>query len=428
MGKDYESRGIRDYGDRGIKNYVSSGVSIGLSPLRFLLKIVSLTIGLLFAFLFLSTIYFGVTTGELPERLLIALETINLDKPVLSGIEFIYNIATAQYVKEDQIGYVGTTRKVEEKVGISIKDFKSRDNNVRLNEPILATAQIEISKAPEDQNILLKFEDACYLEDYTEQARETRVIPETELISAGMNNFIFSARCEFPQGFSELESYGPNELVNKTETTDVKKTSDLKVLRLNPKFTYEQVIVWLPYTKERYVSGEKTRTPSWDLSVGPASLRIGSSDSQPFYMNDQHDLYVYLESNWPGDIKEINNLELNIPDNIELLTDSKYCDFKRTGNSYQLSSMILQKTKIDCNSKDALEGLKSIWPGRTTDVTVEECINKYKKKFEFSCPFILNDAERVESQTPIKVRASYIYEMRAINSITLLDSENMNVA
>ncbi|MDD5650352.1 MAG: hypothetical protein PHF86_08050 [Candidatus Nanoarchaeia archaeon] len=403
------------------KRVVSKGVSISFWPIRLLFKILAYAVALLIAFILIVTIYSGLTTGQLPERVLVSLQTLNIDKPVLNAVDFIYNIATAKYVEEGQIGYVGTTKTVEEKIGINIRDFKPRSKNAQLNEPILATGQIEITKASDDQDINLKFNKACYLQDYTdlETPRQTIITPIQQIVNKGMSNFVFSVRCEFPQGFSEVE---PIYVTTVSEKTTMAKTYDLKVLRFNPEFTYEQKITWLPYTKNKYVNGDQTRTPTWDVSLGPASLRIGSSDSQPFYSNDQHDLLVYVESNWPGDIKEINNIELQIPDNIQLLTDNKYCDFKRNGNTYELSTPVLQETKLDCTSKKTLNELKNFWAGRTTDLTVEECINKYKKKFEFSCPFTILDAEQVESQTPISVRANYIYEMQATSSMTLLNS------
>ena len=399
-----------------------SPIQIAFSPIKFFFRLLATLVALLIALIIISTIWYGFTRGELPEQIRIGLEKVNLDKPVVSAVNFIYNIATGRYEEVDT-GFSGTTRTVEETIGINIKDFKPNKDSIGLNEPVLARATVEIIKTPENKEINLDFSEACYLEDYTDLESPREVIANpTEKRITNQENYVFPVRCEFPQGFSEIGAYYGTDVTKKTE---IKKTSDLKKLRFMPRFSYAQEIDWQPFTKSIYESSDKTTNPTWDLSEGPASLRIGSKESQPFYAEEQHELEVYLESNWPGNIKLVKAIRLEVPNDIELLTDNKFCDFVSSGNGYILKAPALEETAIDCSSKSGRERIKMLIPRVQSDITFDECIKTYKNEFKFSCPFLVKNAEQIASRTQINIKANYIYEMQGTSSITLVDTENI---
>ena len=416
-------------------------LAIPFKPFRWFFMIILWAIAILFTFLIIWAMFSLITQGQLDQRILITLQTLNIDKPIVKGLDFIVSITSGKYLTEQtQIGFAGTTTEIEEKIGINIRDFKPRESTVTLKRPILATALVEISKTPANQPIFLNFRDACYLQDYTEAQKETIVIPPTEKqIVAEQEGTVFQVRCEFPEGFNEIEPYGGKST---TETagkiisertlgiisqekaqaaTSISKDYDLKRLRLIPLFRYSQKIAWHPFTKELYSSSDKPMNPTWDVSNGPISLRIGSDESQPFYTNDEHMLYVYLSSNWPGQIKELTDIQIEAQNNMQILDNNQFCDFKRVGNVYKLTDEAKKKTKIDCTSKDTLLALAGVEAGRTSALTYDECIQKYKSEFKFSCPFVVTDAEKVASRTQLGVSANYIYEMQATTSITVLN-------
>ena len=113
---------------------------------------------------------------------------------------------------------------------------------------------------------------------------------------------------------------------------------------------------------------------------------------------------------------------IGLTEEIELLTDNKFCDFALTSYGYVLKAPALEETKIDCSSSSTLEKLKALTPFKS-DVTIDQCIKQYKSEFKFSCPFIVTSAEQIASRTQVNVKASYIYEMSDANTITIVDSE-----
>lgn len=263
-------------------------VKRSFKPITLTFKMIAWVLSIL-VFLYISiVIYYGfIGQGQLDQRILIGLESVNLDKPFVSAVGFLRSIATGEYwTQPTQIGFAGTTTEVEEKIGISISDFKPRESTVTLKRPILATALIQISKTPANKPIFLNFRDACYLQDYTEAQKETIVIPTEKQIVAEQEGTVFQVRCEFPEGFSEIEPYGGKSttetagtaiskaslgIVSKEkaqEKTSISKDYDLKRLRLIPLFRYNQKISWQPFTKETYSSSDKPMSPTWDVSNG----------------------------------------------------------------------------------------------------------------------------------------------------------------
>jgi len=402
-----------------VKNGGSGGFELGFRPVKKVFSAFLFLIGLSFAIIILSTIWYGFTRGQLPSIIVIALEKVHLDKPIVSLVGFIYNIATARY-ENVNTGFAGTTTTVQADIGINVKDFAPNKDTVALNEPILARATIEVVKTPQDKEIRLDFSNACYLQDYTDSNAPGQVIvsPINKIIT-NQENYVFPVRCEFPQGFTNVGNYSLTDITQKTTVT---RTSDFKKIRFTPSFNYVQEIDWQPFTKYVYESTDTVMNPTWDLSDGPASLRVGSEESQPFYSNDQHELYVYLTSNWPGSIKAVNSLQLALPNDMELLTDDKFCDFVSSGNGYILKAPVLEKTKIDCGSKDVIEKIKMYIPIVQSSITFDQCIKDYKGEFKFTCPFVVRNAEKISSRTQINVKANYIYEMEETNSITLVNT------
>lgn len=413
---------------------------IAFAPIKWIARLIIWAGALLIFLVSFSIIYYGFFgQGQLPERITLGLEKVNLDKPVLSGVDFIYSIASGKYWTQD-ITPIGTTKEEQVEIGMKINNFKPIENVISLKQPVTATAQIEVSQAPEDKSILLNFRNACYLEDYTdlESPKEAFVSKEEKVIVAGQDNFIFSVICDFPKGFDELLVI---ELGDKGKLVE-NSGSDIKTLRLTPSFVYEQKIDWQPFTKYQYSTDDKKGQDiiNWGQSTGPISLRIGSDESQPFYINDQHMLKVILRYNWPGEIKGINDITIENPGDIELLTSDRICDFERYGNKYKLKYPVLQDTKIDCSSKeirktivseiasaswmpDIAKTLVGKYAKNPQEITYDECIKIYKNEFQFSCPFVVTNAERKAARTQLSVTANYIYEMSATSSVNLVVPE-----
>ncbi|MBS3163329.1 hypothetical protein J4427_01430 [Candidatus Woesearchaeota archaeon] len=421
-------RRIRGVG-RGVESVsregAGGGFSLGFGIVRRIIKFLGFFAGLFVAYIVLSIIWSAFITGQIPEYAAVGLERIGLLDFAVNAADKIYSISSGNiYKEENAVGFSGTTRTVKEAFGIEIQEFAPDKKVYQLNEPIRARALVKVIKTPEDEDISLDFRDACYLEDYTdiETPKEVVVNPEDRIIT-NQENYIFPVWCEFKHGFSEILYYsGATDVEAVKEKTSIKKTSDLKVLRFTPRFSYSQFIGWQPFIKETYEPDDKIREPTWDVSEGPASLRVGSDESQPFYKNDQHELKIILTKNWPGSIKSLNSVVIGLTEGIELLTDNKFCDFALTSYGYVLKAPALEETKIDCSSSSTLEKLKALTPFKS-DVTIDQCIKQYKSEFKFSCPFIVTSAEQIASRTQVNVKASYIYEMSDANTITIVDSE-----
>lgn len=402
------------------------GFHWGFGPVRRIFNILGLGIGLYLAYLVISGMWYGVTVGQAPKYLITQVEIVGLKPAFVWLVDTVHSVSSGNiYTQQDVAGFSGTTRIVKDIFGIEIQEFVPNKKIYQLNEPVLARALVKVIKTPADKEISLDFTNACYLEDYTnlETPREVVVNP-TEKIITNQENFIFPVRCEFSQGYSQVGQYysGATSIATVKEKTSVEKTSDLKILRFTPKFSYSQEIGWQPFIKSMYEPDDKIREPTWDVSDGPALLRVGSDESQPFYTSDQHELRIILTKNWPGSIKSLNNVEIESTEGIELLTDNKFCDFARSGNGYVLKAPALEQTKIDCSSSSTLEKLKALTPFKS-DVTIDQCIKQYKSEFKFACPFVVTSAEQIASKTQVNVRVSYIYEMSDANTITITNPE-----
>lgn len=410
---------------------LGKGFQFGFGPVKKVIYILGLGIGFFVAYLLISGIWYGFTTGQAPKYLLTQLEKVGLSDIFVTVVDKVYLWSSGRiYTEQDVAGFSGTTRTVEETFGIEIQEFVPDKKIYQLNEPVLARALVKVIKTPKDEDISLDFTNACYLEDYTdiETPKEVIVNP-TEKIITNQENFIFPVRCEFSQGYSEMKAYGESSVgktITDKATSVTAKTSDLKRLRFTPKFSYSQFIGWQPFIKDEYEPDDKIREPNWDVSEGPALLRVGSDESQPFYKNDQHELRIILTKNWPGSIKSLNSVEIGLTEGIELLIDNEFCDFTKSSYGYVLKAPALEETKIDCSSDITLAKLKALTPFKS-DVTIDQCIKQYKSEFKFSCPFIVTSAEQIASRTQINVKASYIYEMSKANTLTVTDSEAQTI-
>ncbi len=377
-------------------------------------KIIGWVLGI---FIFVSIVIFignGIAKGELIDNIQIKLEEWGLSVPLTRFFDRYYSILSwesALSPEEDVFGFQGSTETEESDFGLDIESFTPRESVVSTNEPILTRSKIKVGEIPEDKQIELNFENACFLELDSDNFVTYDADPARALIMEGMEGRIFTVLCEF-EGVSD-------DYVGFLGTREY----DTKKIRFLPKFHYNnQKVSWYPLIKDVYSSGDEVSEPTWNVKKGPASLRLGSSESQPFYVDESgYVLYVNLKVDWQGDIKEIKNIELDTGDSIRLNTDSNFCDFKFSNGIYILKSEVLDEANIDCTNKDNLKAYaKRIG---VPYLSTTDCLEKLKNEFTFECPFVVNNAESRISQTRVTANADYVFEMIRTTGIKVVKEE-----
>ncbi len=402
---------IKKIGDSFLKPVDKTIGALGI-PIRLIFTILAWVISIFLIVSMFLFVYNGVTKGEIADKIDIGLTNMGLNIKLANFFDRYYQLVGWDSAKspETAFGFEGDVEKTESDIGISIEEFSVRSKKVYTNEPIFASAKIDIGKIPSDREIELVLNDACSMEDYQLKDMGTvSAIPSTITLTENMEGRLIDVRCEFPEGITVDGLKG--------------KDQDTKKVSFSPTFTYpNHEAIWYPYTKRFLESKDDIKSPSWGLKEGPAELTIGSSETQPFYEEEKgHIMYVNIKSSWQGYILKINNIEIQTEDDVSLDTNSPYCDFETIGNKYRLKQNKIDEANKDCSKTDVLNDLGRLYKGGSS-MTYSECLDKIKKDFTFQCPFTVLNAEEVASKTRIRAKASYIFQMVNAAGVTVYKS------
>lgn len=182
------------------------------------------------------------------------------------------------------------------------------------------------------------------------------------------------------------------------------------------------------------------RTIRSKATQGPVLVSIGTLESQPFSEDIPYTLGVSMKNNldWSGNLQTIRSLDLIIPQNIVLASDS---DFLRK----QISGETLFETETACNfvNTGAVDdnGFKIYSLSSSRLKYVNELCEKsslilfsseqdcwdYKNNLEFWCKFMV--VEDIPSDIPyftfIRANANYVYETSKAITVKIYKSPGM---
>ncbi|MDD5133074.1 MAG: hypothetical protein PHD81_02910 [Candidatus Nanoarchaeia archaeon] len=300
---------------------------------------------------------------------------------------------------------LGPTDTVEETINLKIEEFKATPQDVDIGQPVIARAVIK-AQAPVNKDITLDFTDSCFLSNYSG--------PITITVADPKNPNDFSKQRFIPEGRSDSFSVSC-KFLNGLQTKQIAK------LRLQPTFIYNQEVSWRVLAKGEYEMNDVSIPSTWGESKGPEIITFGSFDNQPFYTEEAHLLDIKLSQNlaWNGFIKEIMDIEINVPREARLLTQEVDCHFQDAGyNTYAIKYSALEKANIDCNNLEILKALGNSL--RRPSMNTDDCLLAIKRQFEFTCPFqfsgiITKNAE----EYPFKAIVKYKYQLNEAATVNI---------
>lgn len=278
-------------------------------------------------------------------------------------------------------------------LGVHINKFYPKSKVFTSGEPITFTAEINAQSFKDDASV--NFD--CKLEDYN---NEDYGLGEAKIPSKGDSNDItinkntnsqLLVTCEFPQG---IIISGNKDIIGKKSMIeavyDFETNAYVKTYFLN-KEKYDSFISnsidpfdYYGIKDSQNLNSDNTALPHY--SDGPVKLSINSKQTQPLTKGTKYLLEVKIANREDyGIIDKLDSLTIELSDKIKLVEDIS-CDFVSTGektekglNVYKITegSNILKRINTDC-SLSALFG---------KDITVEDCISRYKSQATFQCWF-----------------------------------------
>ncbi|MAG50917.1 hypothetical protein CL621_04770 [archaeon] len=311
------------------------------------------------------------------------------EKGALTIFDYIWN--PDKIAESMMLSWEGGKQVEEEEFGVKITDLELEERLYYTEDPISASATMNV-KAPEDEDIVIDFSDACELQDYEGEIEVSGpFIDEKEITVLSGNEDDFDITCKFLDGFEDLD-----------------KEISRKKVTFKPSYNFVQDVEW--YVKSKYEESKDDEKVGASIAVkkGPMILRLFSKSRQPFYVDRTYKLFLELENNkivWDGKLDKIEDVNLKIPLNVELI-DDKFCDFEERSSRgdygvYSLKDDELEKINVDCSSKEFLN---------EQDLTMIECFDVLKDGIKMSCEFKFLDAEEeISAGFPFIAEISYFY-------------------
>jgi len=153
---------------------------------------------------------------------------------------------------------------------------------------------------------------------------------------------------------------------------------------------------------------------------GPVNLAISTNTPQPFYDEQEILFIVSLKEEWAGNLWQLDDLKLKIPEEINLDEDTAFCDFVDSGEiegNYKIYDL-KQEELDEVNSACSPEMLENI------GMSEQRCISELKTEIQFLCKFTILGLPENQNllHTNIVAETNYIYEIEETTSVKILGS------
>ena len=294
----------------------------------------------------------------------------------------------------------------------------------------------------------MEIEVSCSLDDYSgEKLIEAEVLAtgaeRNRVIIQKDQNEIIQATCYFPKGINvdeDEDQFFTAKKVTMYTSYNFKTAATHKVYTL----AKEEKLAYLKRGIDSKgifdEAGIKDPLLTYDGKIrskytyGPIALAIATEQSQPLTEDTTYIFKVGLTSNsdWHGNIKSLQNLEIQVPHYFTLQGDPGFieddrsqCAFSNTGNTiedsnsngdpyhykvYKLRDSELNQMNADCS----VSGLKD------SPLTRQDCIEIFKQR-PFRCKFkIENHAPPTLQWDEIRAIARYNYETEMSKAINII--------
>lgn len=303
-----------------------------------------------------------------------------------------------------------------EDLGVEIIDFEPLSSYFFVGDQIQLRGVVKSSSlSEEDSNAVVK----CELEDYY---GETIIDPEEINIPGEGRLETTDILCSFESGLDE--------------------SSNSKKATLNINYGFYSMATYDVYIMEKseydYLVYEKEVDPFEEYGFrpeniklnnvmqsvtfsGPVNLAVSTVTSQPFYDEQEILFIISLKEEWAGDLWQLKDLKLKVPEEMGLPEDTTFCDFvdsEETEGNYKIYT--LKQEKLDeVNGACSPEMLENI------GMSEQRCIDELKTEIQFLCKFAILDLPEDQNllHTNIVAETNYIYEIEKTASVKIIGSQ-----
>lgn len=393
------------------------------------LKIIFFIIFLLIIF-FIINLFLTGTAQAYGQRVLVAAENFPVIGPTL--VNFFSKGAT-YYLEPEKIGTdpwrSTVTKNVDNRnLGLEIGRLNPLKSFYYSEEPIEAFSQVEMTSL---SDIDIKFECKASKKLFRQDAVEGESVPERisekiapEDLEEGLSIFVSKpVRCKYPEFEKEEREKTEVRLelsaLYKFTTNayyDIYVLSEEKLAKKGIKGMDLFESEGIDNPNLYLVRGEQVDTKPVN-TPGPFDIKMKSRYSQPLTETEDYFFSLALEKDlsWGGDIRELTNLYLGLPDSFELDEEGDFEFFETNANDnykrYKLKDSALERVNEICK----VFGLLSFNP---------ECLDKIESSLNigFSGSFRIDQIEEDEIYfKSIRLQAEYIFESSKSTIVPLLD-------
>ena len=296
------------------------------------------------------------------------------------------------YTNLENVGDFKGEELEEGEAGIYVKSFKGDPRSeFEVGHPIIVKAEMDIgSLSPQSSEVSFD----CILQDYSKDKAD-EVYPEELVLPPYPEKLpTQTISCKFDDGLSSA------------------KRKDSKEIQLISSFTgfFSKSNISLELVEEET---DESKIIKGKYSSGPVEIPITIDYPQPLIVTEVINS-PYLEIDIVTDskvrLKEFQNFQLYIPQNLIELVDNSFCSFDLSSSSssgpyeiFDLKQEIYDVLNKECND--------------------EECYDN-KRQINVGCYFeVIASPEEVPVREFIKADATYDFEITSSSAITLLNPE-----
>lgn len=302
-----------------------------------------------------------------------------------------------------------------EDLGVEIVSFEPWSNYFFVGDAIQVRAVVKSSSlSEEDSSATLK----CELEDYY---GEIIIDPEEINIPGEGRIETTDILCSFESGLDEI-SNSKKVTLNINYGFYSRATYDVFVMEKSDYdyFVFKELDPFegIGFRPENIKSNNIMQSVTFP---GPVNLAVSTVTSQPFYDGQEILFIVSLKEEWTGDLWQLKDLRLKVPEEINLDEDTTFCDFVDSGEiegNYKVYNL-KQEELDEVNGACSPEMLENI------GMSEQRCISELKTEIQFLCKFVILDLPENQNllHTNIIAETNYIYEIEETTSVKITGSQ-----
>tara|TARA_Y100000310_G_C20674675_1_gene812292 strand:+ start:117 stop:1325 length:1209 start_codon:yes stop_codon:yes gene_type:complete len=366
---------------------------------------IAFILGLVFGGIVIFNLSKAGTLDEGIEKLEITLKENRLLRPLSGVIDVLKKLSTPEGTLEITQGsqWKSTIDKnsINRDLGVKIENFKAIDERIKVSE-LTNTERFPKIKAIASGTILTLDSSEVMFSCITEDEDKSGEILDQDsiIITYPEIEEFFQIECSY-----DVESFDINDnLLTDTQKIKIKASYEFTTLGHFSTYILQQdVLDEQKRNKEDIFSlindknlNKAERTVRSVYTYGPIKLTMGSS-SQPYTEESPYNLYIEMkeDDNWNGDLEEITEFSLLIPEEINIITnDFEYSNTEGNWDVYRAKNSLIDE------------------------------FNRKEGKITTSVKFSINNPPETISQTFIRSRLKYNFNEIKSETITFINNQD----